>query len=308
MKPLDLIRLFGRESQLHVLIYHRVLSEFDPLRSQEMTRDRFEMHLKILKKKFNVVPLVQGYHRLMEGTLPPKAVSITFDDGYQDNVDIALPLLKSYGFQASFFIATGFLNEGLMFNDQVIERIRRFNDIFYLDSHTYDCSTLSGKLGAIETLIRKIKPLTLEQRVLSLNALLPETTLLPRLMMKDSGLKSLAAGGMHIGAHTVHHPLLSCVDDEVAFHEILSSKRTLEDILQKQIAWFAYPNGKRGQDYSDKHANMLKDLGFVAALSTDWGMVRKDSDPFHLPRFTPWQQSRFKFGMKMSMHRLTSAY
>jgi len=70
--------------------------------------------------------------RLRRGTLPSCAVSITFDDGYADNAENALPLLQKYAITATFFIASGFIDGGRMWNDTVIESVRRAKGMYWI--------------------------------------------------------------------------------------------------------------------------------------------------------------------------------
>ncbi|WP_163360867.1 polysaccharide deacetylase family protein, partial [Escherichia coli] len=77
-----------------------------------------------LRSWFNVLPLDEAAQRLKDGSLPARAAALSFDDGYADNHDIALPLLQKHGLPCSFFIATGFLDGGRMWNDTLIESIR----------------------------------------------------------------------------------------------------------------------------------------------------------------------------------------
>ena len=72
-----------------------------------------------------MIPLDVAVDALKTGKLPARAAAITFDDGYADNRSIALPILKQHGLSATFFIATGYLNGGRMWNDTIIEAIRR---------------------------------------------------------------------------------------------------------------------------------------------------------------------------------------
>ena len=221
--------LHSRFGRLQILIYHRVLEAFDPLRADEVTVERFNQHCQWLSRSFNVLPLPEAFHRMQEGTLPPRAVCITFDDGYLDNVTHALPILKAHHLSASFFIATGFLQNTNMFNDLIIESIRQYNGVLQLDLKSFDCSILPGKLEAIKCLIQSIKPMNPAYRLLALKEWLPKISELPPLMMSDIGVKELAYAGMHIGAHTVNHPILAHSTDEEAFQEIEGSKNHLEN-------------------------------------------------------------------------------
>src|SRR4051795_4885760 len=110
--------------RLSVLAYHRVLAERDPLLAGEPSAAEFEHRMRWVKTNFEVVLLGEAVRALREGRLPPRSLCITFDDGYADNYRIALPILRRLGLRATFFVATGFLDGGCMFNDVVIEAVR----------------------------------------------------------------------------------------------------------------------------------------------------------------------------------------
>ena len=110
--------------KLTILIYHRVLEHADPCQQDEIDRGVFSWQMRELAQNFSVIRLGEAVDRLREGTLPPRAACITFDDGYADNVSVALPILQQYKLCATFFIATGFLDGGRMWNDSLIEAVR----------------------------------------------------------------------------------------------------------------------------------------------------------------------------------------
>src|SRR5438067_10198380 len=115
LKPI--VALGSVSQRLSILVFHRVLPQQDPLFPDEMDAQRFDKLLALLKSCFNVVSLRDGIDGLRRGKLPSRAVCITFDDGYADNAEIALPILQRHGMPATFFVATGFLDGGRMFND-----------------------------------------------------------------------------------------------------------------------------------------------------------------------------------------------
>src|SRR5579872_3493180 len=101
-----------RRPRLSVLIYHRVLAHGDPLRPTEPTAIEFEARMQWVKAHFNVLPLGAAVTGLKSGRLPDRPLSITFDDGYADNHDLAWPILRRLGLAATFFVATGYLDGG----------------------------------------------------------------------------------------------------------------------------------------------------------------------------------------------------
>jgi len=115
----------GQRAGLSILVFHRVLPEPDPLFPNEVDAQRFDALLGWVKDWFSVLPLEEAVERLQRNRLPERAAAITFDDGYADNYAVALPILQRQGLSAMFFIATGFLNGGRMFNDTAIETVRR---------------------------------------------------------------------------------------------------------------------------------------------------------------------------------------
>ena len=67
---------------------------------------------------------------------------------------------------------------------------------------------------------------------------------------------------------------------------------------------FAYPNGVPDHDYAAEHAAMVRECGFAAAVSTAWGSATRDTDRYQLPRFTPWDRSSLRYGVRL-LHNLT---
>ena len=119
------------------------------------------------------------------------------------------------------------------------------------------------------------------------------------LMLTSKQLKHLYDSGMEIGAHTVQHPILFSVDAREARKEIETSRADIESIIGSPVTLFAYPNGKPSIDYSQRDVDLVRELGFEAAVSTAWGVGTAGADRWQLPRFTPWDRSRFRFVLRL---------
>ncbi len=292
------------KQRLAILIYHRVLPQQDAMRPDEPTIAQFDWQMRLLRNNFQPLPLLDALEQAHAGTLPSRAVCVTFDDGYADNELHALPVLKKYDIPATVFVSTGFLNGGRMWNDSIIEVLRNFSggrlDLSELNLGCYSLESNAQRLMAIDSIIPKIKHLdpvirkTLVHEVEKRSANLPDD-----LMLTDAQVQSLARNGVAIGAHTVNHPILSSISTEIARREIHDSKSYLEQLLQERIELFAYPNGKPDLDYHVEHRDMVRELGFKAAVSTHWGVSSKQSDRFQLPRFTPWDRGELKFAIRL---------
>ncbi len=151
----------GARARLTILIYHRVLAEPDELLTGEVDARHFDSQMTLIKRLFNVLPLDDAVERLKSMTLPERAVAITFDDGYADNAKIALPILRHHRLPATFFIATGFLERGRMFNDSVIEAVRRAPgsvlDLSPIDLDLHDISNTAARRQTICRLLGNLK-------------------------------------------------------------------------------------------------------------------------------------------------------
>jgi peptidoglycan/xylan/chitin deacetylase (PgdA/CDA1 family) len=120
------------------------------------------------------------------------------------------------------------------------------------------------------------------------------------LMMRTDQVQALHRAGMTVGGHTVNHPILARLDLETARREITEGRQALQAMIQAPVTLFAYPNGKPGQDYLPEHPAMVREAGFEAAVTTGWGAARGQTDRFQLPRFTPWDRTRWRFGLRMA--------
>ena len=221
----------GRRGRLSILIFHRVLPEPDPLFPETPDARRFARILLRLKSWFNVIPLDDAADLLAHGTLPERAAVITFDDGYADNYTIAMPLLKAHGLPALFFVATGFLDGGRMWNDTIIEAIRRSRlgivDLSSVGLSRLALGTIPERRAVIERCIAALKYLPPERRMADTERIAAATgAMLPSdLMLSSHQVLALHRDGMGIGAHTVSHPILTRLPADAARAEMTEAER-----------------------------------------------------------------------------------
>jgi peptidoglycan/xylan/chitin deacetylase (PgdA/CDA1 family) len=298
----------GARARLSVLILHRVLPAPDPLFPGEVDARFFDALCGWVARWFRVLPLTEAARRLRDGTLPAAAMAITFDDGYADNHDLALPTLQRHGLSATFFIASGFLDGGRMWNDSVIEAVRRsaqprldLESLGVRDGGHCALDSPAGRRRAIEALIGALKYLDPAARDAAVQRVAQAcaATLPNDLMMSSAQVRALHTGGMQVGGHTVNHPILARLTDTEARAEIQDGKQALEALIDAPVTAFAYPNGKPGTDYAPVHTRMAREAGFELACSTTWGSANQAADLFQLPRFTPWDRTRLRFGARL---------
>jgi peptidoglycan/xylan/chitin deacetylase (PgdA/CDA1 family) len=291
--------------RLAILIYHRVLPGIDPMRTFEVDAATFDWHMQLVARYFTPLPLSEAIERLDTDSLPRRALCVTFDDGYADNHDVALPLLRRWNVPATFFVTTAHLNGGMMWSDGVIEALRfipgdhvNLDDIGLGNHSLTDTKDRAAAALAILLKARYLHPrerLTLVERLTDSIGTLPVS----RLMMTAEQIVALRAAGMEIGGHTVSHPILTQVADTEGWDEIVHNKEELESVLGEKLCLFAYPNGSPGKDYAARHIDMVKRAGYTAAVSTAWGAAASAVDRYQLPRVMPWDATAIRFGLRL---------
>lgn len=302
----------ARERRLLILSYHRVLPSTDPMLPGLPDQDAFEIQMKVVAQQFNPLTLSRAIDLMKSGSLPPRSLSITFDDGYADNFNVAHPILNKYGIPATIFVASGFLDGGRMFNDTVIEAIRRISgDTIHLPELGLPpmcIVTKNDRAKTTEKIISRLRYKSSNDRLHHANNLarIAGGNLPNDLMLTSAQLRELHAQGIEIGAHTVSHPILSSIRKQEAIREITECRSQLSKIIDSEIYGFAYPNGKPGNDYDLSHVDMVAKSGFTYAVTTARGACSEKTDRYQLPRFGPWNRTPVKFGLRLAREFMTS--
>lgn len=192
-----------------------------------------------------------------------------------------------------------------MWNDQIIKAIQHLPSghldlrdmglgLHYVDSVT-DRQTAMRKLTDQSKYLRPKVRDDLAQRLKAMVDVRPKDAL----MLTREMIANLVNAGIDIGAHTITHPILTSLDNESARHEIHGSKQYLEMLTGRPVRLFAYPNGKVGVDFDERHVQMARDAGFSAAFTTSAGAATSKHDRFQLPRSRPWDTTPARFGFRL---------
>jgi peptidoglycan/xylan/chitin deacetylase (PgdA/CDA1 family) len=300
----------GARARLSTLIFHRVLDEPDPLHPGEVTRDDFKRVLSWVREQYNVISSADAVAGLKSGRLPARPLVITFDDGYADNHDLAAPILLEMGLPATFFVASGYLDGGRMFNDTVAAAVGECSakelDLTALELGRYALLTTEDRRRALSKILTQVKALPVDRRtdVTEKIARAAKVVAPEALMMTSGQVASLHRSGFEIGGHTWMHPILARLDGSAARAEIQKGRQRLEEIIGSKVRFFAYPNGRPGEDFTPQTVALVREVGFEAAFTTTPGVAVGGSDLFQLPRFTPWDRSRIRFGARMLRNML----
>lgn len=286
--------------RLAIFTYHRVLDAIDPLVPDEPTAQTFERQMAWISEYLTVVALPDASKMLEEKRLPPGAACITFDDGYRNNYEIALPILERFRLPATFFIATGAIADGAMWNDLIIESVRRCGgrlDLTRFGHGVHLVDTVQRRPEIVTRVLDAMKYLPVDERANQAREIyrLHCGAGVPSLMMTPEMIADLANRGFDVGAHTMTHPILAKVDDARASAEVEGSRNWLQSVTGRRPLSFAYPNGREEIDFNSTHRAMVRRAGFSCAVSTTWGCASPPYDLMSLPRFTPWERTRARF-------------
>jgi peptidoglycan/xylan/chitin deacetylase (PgdA/CDA1 family) len=283
----------GDRARLTVFGYHQVLEKRDPLRPGEPDQADFDRDLAVMKSVFTLLPLDEAVRQLNARTLPTGAACITFDDGYANNQTLAAPVLEAHGVPATFFVTGGACDDGVMWNDLVIEAVARRGSALVLKdvSWSEERRRAAGEGPAlVAAILAELKYRPLAQRLAAAERIYRDNVgeAPPRLMMTRSMVADLAARGFDVGGHTLTHPILCKLPAEQARSEIAGCAAWLKQVTGRTPKTFAYPNGRPGTDFDASHEAMVREAGFSVAVSTTWSTARAGTNPYDVPRVGPW--------------------
>lgn len=298
-------RLTRGNGRVAIVNYHRVLAAPSPFLASEPDVDIFTWQMELLARCFNVLSLREALAAIDSGRVPPRAVCITFDDGYRSVHDLALPVLRRLGLPATVFVSSGYVDGRNMWNDRIVEAVETLPveelDLAEFGLGVYSLRSVDERAATLGTLTEASKYLPPQERsrlVGRLQTLVGERAS-EGLMLTPEMVVNLDRHGIEIGAHTVTHPILTSLDDASAMQEIRDSKRELEAIVGKPVTMFAYPNGKVGKDFDARHVAMVREAGFQAAFTTAVGAITRHHHRYQLPRSRPWDETPFRFGLRL---------
>lgn len=278
--------------RLLVLGWHNIEPTWAyPGTSPEAARRGFEKQVKLLRRWATVVSLRSALDDLAAGRpLPPRAVALTFDDGYLDNAEFAAPVLAAAGLPATFFLVPGFLDGSApaWWEELGWAFAHCSADALQWDGQHYDVSTHLARAATLDTVSVALKMLDAAARgdaVGELKQLLRPDGQPPRRLFMDWGeADRMVALGMDIGSHTCGHPILSREQPAVQAQELSGSRQRLENHFQRPVDVLAFPNGK-AQDYSTVTLDLVRDAGYSFAVTTRKALAEPAVAPEEVPRF-----------------------
>ena len=257
-----------------VLMYHRVDTNAEDPFDIRVTPERFADQLAMLRERWRVVGMADLAAAIRDGESVEGWVAITFDDGYEDNLRVALPALEREDLPATVFVVSEDLGGE-----------------FWWDRMTRLWLTRRGAAPTPEfrRLHRHLRGLSVRARADVLDAIASEPTLAgvaeptPARSVTPDELARLAAHPLvEIGAHTKTHPCLTDLDAEAQMDEIAGSRAALEAVTGGPVEGVSYPFG----GYDRHSITAAREAGFAYACAAMAGVCTASTPVFEIPRFT----------------------
>ncbi|HXT97427.1 MAG TPA: polysaccharide deacetylase family protein [Polyangia bacterium] len=315
-----LVERLARRPALLVVNYHRV---GDPTAGGydtalvEATGDEFDAQVAALKRRFGIVELAEAQEMIVRpNKISRPCVLITFDDGYRDNHDVALPILRAHGVRAAFFLTTKLVgSRQVAWWDQVAFMLRRTGrttiQLEYPQLASWDLSQvpLENAIQEVLRLCKKQEAVDLERFVagveLACDVARPSEE--PRMFMSWDEARALVAAGMGIGSHTHGHEFLARLSPEAQRDECERSRDIIRENLGVTVDALAYPFGSRAS-FSDVTFRCLEETGYRTAFSYYGGAnLPPVVDRFNVARLTldrsPLSHYRLRVGLAMASGR-----
>jgi peptidoglycan/xylan/chitin deacetylase (PgdA/CDA1 family) len=259
-----------------VLTFHRVLSNSDfelttSLPGIIVRQSTFDRLAKHISTEYEVVDLKTAAQRIASNRL---RVAFTFDDGWDDNYSIVLPIAKAYGIPFTVFLCPGLIGCNAPFWPERIIRILA-------------ASGCSAQDPNVEATIERLKLYPPEEREHLIEKIASgngsggsQIEPVRGEMLSWKQIAEMDRAGVKFGSHTYTHQILTVAPSTVILSEIRESKGAIERNIWKLCELFAYPNG----NWTADTIRVLAREGFKLAFTTERGAWMATSAPFAIPR------------------------
>jgi peptidoglycan/xylan/chitin deacetylase (PgdA/CDA1 family) len=262
--------------RLRILCYHGVCEDRFAdeawLPDYFVSESAFVQQLEYLRQCAHVLPLGDAIQRLRDGSLPERAVSLTFDDGYANNLFLAYRLLTQFQMRATVFLSSAYVESGELYPFIKLRLVHMYGGTGCENAPEYKSRPLQEvadwlnerwpevRGGLTEDQIRTLRPLTVRE-------------------VQEADLDFIEFGG-----HTDTHCILRNETAERRKDEICCSIRKVMEWTGRPVRLFSYPNGERG-DFAETDKQTLREKGIRAAVTGIAGANGSDADLLELKRF-----------------------
>ena len=289
-------RWYGHDS-LTVLAYHRVVDHTAPdfvglVRNVSASPESFEEQMRMVGREYNPVALGDLAAALDGTSLPERALLVTFDDGYRDNHDQALPILSEYSIPMVVFLATDHIGSDQPFWWDLVAWMFESAGPRIAELPLLGPTSWEEPHDAAVAWVAAAKDVFDLERISALSELgdalgtPPIWSAFANNHLDWDLVRAMQRSGVAIGAHTCSHPILARLEPAEARRQVVASveKVTVETGVPPTA--FAYPNGLPG-DFDDDSVSAVSEAGIDLAFTLLPGPARRREflgDPLRIPR------------------------
>lgn len=271
-------------NRLRILAYHGVCDDHlgrEPwMPSFFVTRSAFEYQMQYLTRHACVLPLEEAVDRLYAGDLPEGAVSVTFDDGYANNLHLAYPILRELRVPATIFLATAYPLSGELFPFDRVTLVAHHTQGLARRGHANRPPLVEYGSHPLDVVLERLEPWWDETSAALSHA--QRESLRP---LRTGELEAFDDDRIDFGAHTHSHCILRNEDPARRRWEVAQSIELTGRLTGRQPRLFSFPNGRPG-DFDEQDKLSVRTAGVKAAVSTSSGTNRPTSDRFQLARYS----------------------
>ncbi len=299
------------ESGLLILGWHNVEGTWAfPSRPGDGTRG-LRRQLQLLRQNCNVVPLGRALADLAaRRPLPPRAVALTFDDGYRDNLDLAVPMLRDLGLPATFFLVPAVLSREVVPWWETLGRAFARSRRRRLDweDRCYELADERARGASFAAVADQLKQRDFAAREVAVAALVAEldddgADGVGRLFLNWDDAQELAGSGFEIGSHSRRHAILAQETAEEQNRDLRTARQLLQERLGTPAELLAYPNGRR-MDYDRATVAAAGAAGHSGAVTTEPGRNYDASSPLELRRHVVYPERSWRMFVELGRHRV----
>jgi peptidoglycan/xylan/chitin deacetylase (PgdA/CDA1 family) len=286
-----------RRNRLLILCYHGTSldDEHDWNPTTHVTAQKLRLRLETIRDaKCHVLPLGEGIRRLYKGSLPPRSVALTYDDGTYDFYRVAFPVLSSFGFPVTVYLTTYYAQYHRPVYDPMVSyllwkgrgRTMWWPEVWGTGKPVQitDAGIRTGaarfRRFAAERGLDGVEKDALLAKLAGMLELDYESIMRRRILhiMTLEEARELAGKGVDFQLHTHRHRVSR--DKALFEREIAENRKSLASVSQSAAAHFCYPSGVHRPEFPD----WLRDWNMVSAVTTETGLASPHSNAMLLPR------------------------
>jgi glycosyltransferase involved in cell wall biosynthesis/peptidoglycan/xylan/chitin deacetylase (PgdA/CDA1 family) len=283
-----------------ILGYHRVGPASSDGGPDVVAPERFRAQIRWLSARYDVVTVGEALQAMRSGGRPRPMASLTFDDGYRDNLTHALPILLEEGCRATLYPTLEAIEEGRApWPHRLGRALLRLAGSGAAAPPTWPAAVADlvapaavpagdrARREEIAAIVSSAKRLAAADcaRFCDEAEALAGTRAKDQEMLSAADLRAWADAGMEVGSHTHRHPVLSRQGTAERRADLLEARQGLERIVGKPVVHLAYPNG-RARDWDDAVAADARATGHESAVTTIEGINGGGGDPLRLLRLS----------------------